>query len=130
MYAQEVIMRAFGRAIIFLGVAVAALPVARAQLVGEAKLQQMSQALKLTSDQKEKLRPILLDEASQVKQIRNNPTLSPEQKVDKELDVRQSYRQKIDLELSPSQLRQVKQLREREDQQVRARIKSEGAQQK
>ncbi len=123
-------MRAFGRAIIFLGVAVAALPVARAQLVGEAKLQQMSQALKLTSDQKEKLRPILLDEASQVKQIRNNPTLSPEQKVDKELDVRQSYRQKIDLELSPSQLRQVKQLREREDQQVRARIKSEGAQQK
>ncbi len=123
-------MRVFGRAIIFLGVAVAALPVARAQLVGEAKLQQMSQALKLTSDQKEKLRPILLDEASQVKQIRNNPTLSPEQKVDKELDVRQSYRQKIDLELSPSQLRQVKQLREREDEQVRARIKSEGAQQK
>lgn len=97
---------------------------ATAQAVGEGELRQMSQALNLTDSQKEKLRPILMNEAQQITRVRNDPTLSPKQKAEKELEVRQSFETRIDAELSSPQLRKVRNLRQQEEQQIRERINS------
>jgi len=49
----------------------------------ETHLQTLSEKLNLTEDQKTKLKPILQEQAQQLKAVRDDPSLTPEQKTAK-----------------------------------------------
>ena len=49
----------------------------------QAKLQELSTELNLTDDQKDKLKPVLQDEFKQLKAVKDDASLSPDQKKNK-----------------------------------------------
>jgi len=63
----------------------------------------MSENLNLTEEQKAKIRPILEDEAEQLKALRADTSLSPEQSRAKARESRSSTRSQIDQILTPEQ---------------------------
>jgi Spy/CpxP family protein refolding chaperone len=69
----------------------------------EHRLKAMTRRLALTSDQQEKIRPILQDEAKQVESIDNDSSLTEQQKRRKTREVRMTSRSKIQPILTPEQ---------------------------
>lgn len=68
-----------------------------------SELRWLSQQLNLTPEQREKLRPIVVEEGEQLHDLRLNERLSPEQKRAKTLEIREAFRPKIAAELTPEQ---------------------------
>jgi Spy/CpxP family protein refolding chaperone len=68
--------------------------------------------LNLTEDQKAKLRPIIADENQQMESLRNDNSLTQEQKIDKANQVRAQASPKIKAILTPEQLQKLAQLQQ------------------
>lgn len=68
--------------------------------------------LNLTDDQKAKLRPIIADENQQMEALRNDNSLSQQQKIDKANQVRAQASPKIKAILTPEQLQKLAQLQQ------------------
>jgi Spy/CpxP family protein refolding chaperone len=76
------------------------------------RLQWMAQQLNLTDDQKEKLKPILMKEGMDMKQIRDNTSLSPDDKRTQMKAVHDKYRPDIRGILTPEQQQKFDQMKE------------------
>src|SRR5215467_2065610 len=63
--------------------------------------------LNLTEEQKTKLRPILMDERQQMETVRNDSSLSNEQKIAKVQQIRETASPKIKAVLTPEQIKKL-----------------------
>ncbi len=82
--------------------------------------------LNLTDEQKAKLRPILVEENQQLDTLRNDTSMTQEQKVSKANEIRQTASQKIRAILTPEQLQKLADLQQKAKQQPN-QSKSPGA---
>jgi Spy/CpxP family protein refolding chaperone len=78
----------------------------------EAHLQMLSEKLNLTEDQKAKLKPILQDQAQQLKALHDDPSLSPEQKSAKKKTIHELTHDQINNVLTPEQQDKFKQMKQ------------------
>jgi Spy/CpxP family protein refolding chaperone len=79
---------------------------------GAAQLDRLSERLKLTDDQKTKLQPILKEEAAKLRELRDDKTVTEEQRPAKAREIRQQYLAKIKPILTTEQFDQLKKMRE------------------
>ena len=84
----------------------------RRTLEGFGELRWLSQQLNLTGEQKEKLRPIVMDEGEQMGMVRLNEHLPLDQKRAKMQEVRDAFRPKIAAILTPEQQEKWKKMQE------------------
>jgi periplasmic protein CpxP/Spy len=75
-------------------------------------LQMLSEKLNLTDDQKAKLKPILQDQMQQMKVVREDSSLSQEQKRAKMKSIHESLHDQINAVLTPEQQAKFKQMRQ------------------
>ncbi len=75
-------------------------------------LQMLSEKLNLTDDQKAKLKPILQDQMQQMKAVREDSSLSQEQKRAKMKSIHESLHDQINAVLTPEQQAKFKQMRQ------------------
>ncbi len=73
--------------------------------------------LNLTEEQKSKLRPILIDERMQMESLRNDTSLSDDQKVEKAHQIRAAAAPKIKAVLTPEQLKKLADMQQKAMQQ-------------
>src|SRR6266704_3584085 len=73
--------------------------------------------LNLTDEQKAKLRPIIADENQQMEAVRNDSTLTTDQKVAKANQIRETASPKIKAVLTPEQLQKLADLQQKARQQ-------------
>ena len=78
----------------------------------EAHLQMLSDKLNLTEDQKAKLKPILQDQVQQLRALRDDPSLSPEQKSAKKQIIHELIHDQINNVLTPEQQEKFKQMKQ------------------
>jgi len=79
----------------------------------EAKLQELSTELNLTDDQKTKLKPVLQDEFKQLKAVKDDASLSPDQKKEKITSIREGTKPQIDSILTPDQQKKRGEMKEK-----------------
>ncbi len=89
---------------------------------GQAQAHAQSQGeednpLNLTDEQKAKLRPIVADETQQLDAVRNDSSLSTEQKVQKANQIRENASPKIKAVLTPEQLQKLADMQQKARQQ-------------
>ena len=77
----------------------------------EAHLQMLSEKLNLTDDQKAKLKPILQDQAEQLRSLHNDASLTPEQKVAKKKAIHETTQDQINAVLTPDQQAKFKEMK-------------------
>ena len=75
------------------------------------QLQHIAQELKLTDDQKEKLKPVLREQAKKVRELRQDSDLGQQERLVKFRELRQSTQEKLKTILTPEQLEKFKELR-------------------
>jgi periplasmic protein CpxP/Spy len=75
-------------------------------------LQMLSEKLNLTDDQKAKLKPILQDQMQQMKAVREDSSLSEEQKRAKMKSIHESLHDQINAVLTPEQQAKFKQMKQ------------------
>ena len=78
----------------------------------EAHLQMLSDKLNLTEDQKAKLKSILQDQVQQLRALRDDPSLSPEQKSAKKQIIHELTQDQINNVLTPEQQEKFKQMKQ------------------
>ena len=78
----------------------------------DQRLQTLSEKLSLTDDQKAKLKPILQDQVQQMKAVREDSSLSPEQKKSKMKSIHESVHEQINAVLTPEQQTKFKQMQQ------------------
>ena len=78
----------------------------------EAHLQMLSEKLNLTEDQKAKLKPILEDQAQQMKAVRDDASLTPEQKAAKKKAIHETTHDQINAVLTPGQQEKFKEMKQ------------------
>ena len=76
----------------------------------EDRLERMSRRLNLTDEQKAKIRLILQDEAKQLRALRQDTSLSPDQQRQQAREIRTSARKQIDQILTPEQKEKRKEM--------------------
>jgi Spy/CpxP family protein refolding chaperone len=69
----------------------------------QQRLQQLSSELNLTDDQKQKIQPILQSNLQQAKSVKDDTSLSPDQKKAKMADIHQNMNSQIAPILTPEQ---------------------------
>src|SRR6266542_3796939 len=84
--------------------------------------------LTLTDEQKAKLRPIIADENQQMEAVRNDSTLTTDQKVAKANQIRETASPKIKAVLTPEQLQKLADLQQKARQQQQQSAPSSDAQ--
>lgn len=77
----------------------------------EAHLQMLSEKLNLTEDQKTKLKPILQDQAQQLKTVNDDSSLTPEQKTAKKKAIHEITHDQINAVLTPEQQEKFKMMK-------------------
>lgn len=82
------------------------------------RLEMMSSKLQLTPQQKEQVRPILMDEAPKLKALKSNTSLTPMQKAMQMRQISETTDAKLKPILSPSQYQTLMQMQEQERQQM------------
>jgi len=106
----------FKRLVIFSALAALSIltPVVMAQKQesGENRLQQMSQQLNLTEDQKTKLKPILQEEAQKLRELKNDTSSSRQEKMQKAKQIHSEYKPQIDAILTPEQQQRWQQMKQ------------------
>jgi len=75
-------------------------------------MQWLAQQLNLTDDQKEKLRPIMMKEGMDLKALREDTSISPEDKREKAKAIHDKYRPDIRAILTPEQQQKFDQMKE------------------
>ncbi len=78
----------------------------------DAHLQMLSEKLNLTEDQKAKLKPILQDQAQQLRALRDDPSLSPDQKSAQKKIIHETTHDQINGVLTPEQQEKFKQMKQ------------------
>jgi Spy/CpxP family protein refolding chaperone len=73
------------------------------ELVTNQRIKQMSTYLELKDEQKEKIRPIILEEVKAIKKVREQTDTTMEQKFAKEEELRKSCMAKVKPSLTPEQ---------------------------
>jgi hypothetical protein len=102
-------------------------PAALAQTTDPAaKLQALSQQLKLTPQQKMQMLPILKQEGPKIEAIKNNPSLPPMQKMKQLRAIHNESAPQLQKILSPAQYQQLQAIRQQEIQQAIARKRAGG----
>lgn len=76
-----------------------------------AKLEQIAQYLSLTPQQKDKILPILADEAPKVREIKNDPSLSRMQRAQRIKAIHQQNDPQMKSILSPAQYQKLQAMR-------------------
>jgi hypothetical protein len=82
------------------------------------RMQWMSQQLQLTESQKDKITPVLIEEAPKAKAVKADATLTQNEKVAKMLRIRSETDDKIRPLLNPVQQQKLDQIRQQERQQI------------
>jgi Spy/CpxP family protein refolding chaperone len=77
----------------------------------DAHLQMFTEKLNLTDEQRTKLKPILQDQAQQVKAVRDDTALSQEQKTAKMKAIHASFHDQINAVLTPEQQAKLKEMK-------------------
>lgn len=77
----------------------------------DAHLQMLSEKLNLTDEQKTKLKPIFQDQAQQMKAVKDDASLSAEQKETKVKAIRLSFHDQINAVLTPEQQAKFKDMK-------------------
>ena len=78
----------------------------------QAKLQQLSSELNLTDDQKGQIKSIVQDEVQQLKTVKDDASLSPDQKQAKVAEIRQSHKSQMSSILTPEQQKKLDAIKE------------------
>ena len=84
---------------------------AKARPARGERLQGLAEQLKLTDEQKEKIKPILQDERKKVRELRENKDLARQDRVAKLKEIREDIRAKVKPILTPEQLEKWNKLR-------------------
>ena len=84
----------------------------RGGAAGANQFDRMAERLKLTDDQKAKLQPIVKEETAKIRELREDTSLTPEQRRDKVREVREQYLAKMKPILTTEQAEQLKKMRE------------------
>ena len=84
----------------------------RRSLEALSELRMLTQSLNLTNDQREKLRPTIVDEGEQLHVVRIDERMTPDQKRAKVIEIREAFAPKIAAELTPEQQEKWKKLEE------------------
>src|SRR5262245_16850599 len=79
----------------------------------QAKLQELATELNLTDDQKDKIKPVLQDEFKQLKGVKDDASLSPDQKQTKATEIHESTKSQINSFLTPDQQKKLAEKREK-----------------
>jgi Spy/CpxP family protein refolding chaperone len=77
------------------------------------RMEHISNQLNLTSDQKDKLRPVLDQEQKEMMDLHHDPNLTEDQKRAKEREIHQKYKSQIEGVLTPEQRTKYRQEREK-----------------
>lgn len=77
----------------------------------DAHLQMLTEKLNLTDEQRTKLKPILQDQTQQVKAVRDDTSLSQEQKTAKMKAIHASFHDQINAVLTPEQQAKLKEMK-------------------
>ena len=88
------------------------------------KLQKMSAALQLTPQQKQQVKPILMDEAPKLQMIKSDTTLGPMQKAMKMRQIADDTDGKLKPILTPQQYQTWQQMRMQERQQMMQKMEN------
>src|SRR5467141_4636404 len=91
-----------------------------------AKMQALSQQLKLTPQQKIQMLPILKEEGPKVEAIKNNPSLPPMQKMRQLRAIHNQSAPQLQKILSPAQYQQQQAIREQDIKQAIAKKRAGG----
>ncbi len=89
-----------------------------------AKLEKISAALQLTPQQKQQIRPILMEEAPKVKAIKENTSLGPLQKGMQLRQISEATDAKLQPILSPEQYQKWQQMRAQEREQMMQKMEN------
>jgi Spy/CpxP family protein refolding chaperone len=79
----------------------------------EQRLQRMTQALNLTEDQQDKIKPILENESTQMQSLRSDTSLSQEDRMAKMKQIRENATSEINPILTPDQQKQYAEMTSR-----------------
>ena len=90
-----------------------------------AKLEKMSAELQLTPTQKEQLRPILMQEGMQMKELKANTSLPPMQKAMKMRQIGNNCDAKVKPILNPQQYQKWEQMRVQERKQMMEKMETQ-----
>ena len=82
----------------------------RRSMEAVSELRMLTQNLNLTNDQREKLRPTIVDEGEQLHEVRIDERMTPDQKRAKVIEIREAFAPKIAAELTPEQQEKWKKL--------------------
>jgi periplasmic protein CpxP/Spy len=82
----------------------------------ESRMEEMSKQLNLTDDQKAKLKPILQDEAQQMKGAHEDTSLTHEQKKAKMKEIREAHKSQVDQILTPDQQKKWEEMKKAKEQ--------------
>jgi protein CpxP len=77
----------------------------------EDRLRRMSKELNLTDDQKEKIRPILQEEAQQSKSVQSDSSLTDQQRRKKMREIHKTYEPQVQAVLTPEQRDKLKNMK-------------------
>ena len=91
-----------------------------------AKMQALSQQLKLTPQQKMQMLPILKEEGPKIEAIKNNPSLPPMQKMKQLRAIHNQSAPQLQKILSPAQYQQLQAIREQDIKKAIARKRAGG----
>jgi periplasmic protein CpxP/Spy len=78
----------------------------------QAKLQELSTELNLTDDQKTQLKPVLQDEFKQLKAVKSDASLSPDQKKTKAAEIHEGAKSQMGSILTPEQKQKLAAMKE------------------
>ncbi len=78
----------------------------------DAHLQSMAKQLNLTDDQKAKLKPILTSQMEEIQGVKNDTSLTPQQRRSKMMEIGEKYRPQINGVLTPEQQAKWKAMRQ------------------
>jgi periplasmic protein CpxP/Spy len=91
----------------------------------ESRLEWMTKELNLTEDQQAKLKPILADEAKQMHSVKEDTTLTQDQKRDKMKEIRQKTDSQVNDILTPDQQKKYADLKAEQQQKMRQQKQEE-----
>ena len=78
----------------------------------QAKLQHISSELNLTDAQKQQLKPILQSEVQELKAVKDDASLAPDQRQAKAKEIHQNYKSQISNILTPEQQKKLATMKE------------------
>ena len=76
------------------------------------ELRALTQQLNLTPEQREKVRPIVTEEGEQLRVVRLDEHLTPDQRRQKSLEIREAFQPKVAALLTPEQQGKFKKMQE------------------